>query len=79
MRITVSQMISLIMKKVTNMRRIYVIIGELEDTDKIDHFEAAYPTMEEADAVCTELESTPGNNHIWYWREVILVEEGDER
>lgn len=58
------------------MKRIYVVIGELEDTDQIDSFDGAYPTMERADERCTELEAE-NNGHIWYWREVILEEEGD--
>lgn len=55
------------------MRRIYVVIGELEDTNQIDHMEAAYTTMDEAENICTELEKK-NDGHIWYWREVILVE-----
>lgn len=58
------------------MKRIYVVVGELEDTDKIDVFDGAYPTMEQADERCYELEAEP-NNHIWYWREIILEEEGE--
>lgn len=58
------------------MKRIYVVVGELEDTDKIDVFDGAYPTMEQADERCCELEAEP-NNHIWYWREVIMEEEGE--
>lgn len=59
------------------MKRIYVVMGELEDTDKVDVLEAAYPTMEQADRRCTLLEAHPDNQHIWYWREVILNEEGN--
>lgn len=58
------------------MRRIYVVVGELEDTNQIDSFDSAHLTMEHADKRCTELESE-NNGHIWYWREVILEEEGD--
>lgn len=58
------------------MKRIYVVIGELEDTDQIDSFDGAYPTIERADERCTELEAE-NNGYIWYWREVILEEEGD--
>lgn len=58
------------------MKRIYVVVGELEDTDKIDVFDGAYPTMERADERCCELEAE-SNNHIWYWREVVLEEEGE--
>ena len=58
------------------MKRIYVVVGELEDTDQIDSFDSAYPTMERADERCTELEAE-NNGHIWYWHEVILDEEGD--
>lgn len=52
--------------------RIYVVVGELEDTDQIDCFEGAYTSMTAADERCTELESHPDNCHIWYWREVVL-------
>lgn len=58
------------------MKRIYVVVGELEDTDQIDSFDGAYPTMSRADERCTELEAE-SDNHIWYWREVVLEEEGD--
>ena len=58
------------------MKRIYVVVGELEDTDKIDVFDGAYTSMSRADERCCELEAEP-NNHIWYWREVILEEEGE--
>lgn len=58
------------------MKRIYVVVGELEDTDKVDCFDGAYPTMSRADERCSELEAED-DNHIWYWREVILEEEGD--
>lgn len=59
------------------MKRIYVVVGELEDTNQIDMFDSALPTMEQADNRCLELEAEPNNNHIWYWREVIEIEEGD--
>ena len=59
------------------MKRIYIVVGELEDTDQIDSFDGAYPTMGRADERCTELEAEPNNNHIWYWREIVLEEEGD--
>ena len=58
------------------MKRIYVVVGELEDTDQIDIFDSAHLSMSRADERCIELESEP-NGHIWYWREVILDEEGD--
>ena len=58
------------------MKRIYVVVGELEDTDVVDSYDGAYLTMERADERCTELEATVPD-HIWYWREVILEEEGD--
>ena len=60
------------------MKRIYVVMGELEDTDIVDCYDGAYPTMERADERCTELEAV-SDNHIWYWREVILEEEGDNK
>ena len=56
------------------MKRIYVVVGELEDTDKVDSFDGAYPTMSRADERCTELEAL-SDNHIWYWREVILEDD----
>ena len=60
------------------MRRIYVVMGELEDTDIVDCYDGAYPTMERADERCTELEAVP-DGHIWYWIELILEEEGDSK
>lgn len=59
------------------MKRIYVVVGELEDTDRIDCTYGAYCTMFRASEVCTDLEGHPDNKHIWYWREVILEEEDD--
>ena len=59
------------------MKRVYIVMGELEDTDQVDVVEAGYLTMEQADRRCTLLEAHPDNRHIWYWREVILNEEGD--
>ena len=58
------------------MKRIYVVVGELEDTNQIDAFDGAYLSMSRADERCTELEKHT-DGHIWYWREVILEEEGD--
>lgn len=58
------------------MKRIYVVVGELEDTNEIDCFEGAYHSMERADERCAELE-TESQNHIYYWHEVVLEEEGD--
>lgn len=58
------------------MKRIYVVVGELEDTDQIDSFDGAYTTIDRADERCTELEAE-NNGHIWYWREVVFEEEGD--
>lgn len=59
------------------MKRIYVVVGELEDTNQVDTIEGAYTTMQAADDRCFELEDHPDNRHIWYWRETILKEEGD--
>lgn len=56
------------------MKRIYVVVGELEDTNQIDSFDSAHLTMERADERCTELEAED-DNHIWYWREVILEDD----
>ena len=57
-----------------NYKRIYVVVGELEDSNQIDIFDGAYTSMEKAEARCTELESE-GNGHIWYWREVVLEDD----
>ncbi len=52
------------------MKRAYVVIGELEDTDHIDTFYAICHSMERADELCLEAESNdPGR--IYTWREVI--------
>ena len=56
------------------MKRIYVVVGELEETEQIDCWYGAYSSIDEADEVCTELEGHPDNEHIWYWREVVLEE-----
>ena len=60
------------------MKRIYVVVGEWEDTNEVDCFDSAHLTMERADERCTELEAI-ADSHIWYWREVILEEEGDSK
>ena len=57
------------------MRRAYIIVGELEDTDKIDVFYASCHSMERADELCLEAEITDPSR-IYTWREVI--EEDDE-
>lgn len=59
------------------MKRIYVVMGELEDTGLVDCFDSACLSADRADERCSELEAKPDNNHIWYFREVILDEEGD--
>ncbi len=59
------------------MKRAYVVIGELEDSEQVDYVEPGYKTMEDAERRCTILEAHPDNVHIWYWREVIVEEEGD--
>jgi hypothetical protein len=56
------------------MRRIYVVVGELEDTNQIDAFDSAHLTMDQAQERAFELENED-NGHIWYWREVILEED----
>ena len=56
-------------------RRIYVVVGELENSPEIDIFYGAYLTMEKADEVCYELEQNKNDNHIYYYVEVILDEE----
>ena len=57
------------------MKRIYIIVGELEDTDTIDVIYGAVSTMAHAEEICTILEAHPDNHHIWSWREKILEEE----
>lgn len=57
------------------MRRAYIIVGELEDTDKIDVFYASCHSMERADELCLEAQATYPSR-IYTWREVI--EEDDE-
>ena len=52
------------------MRRAYVIVGELEDTDQIDTFYAVCHTMDRADALCIEAK-TKDPSRIYTWREVI--------
>lgn len=59
------------------MKRAYVVMGELEDTEQVDYVEPGYKTMEDAEERCATLERHPDNNHIWYWREVIVDEEGN--
>lgn len=56
------------------MKRIYLVVGELEDTNVVDVYECAYLTMAEADARCYQLEAHPDNRHIWYWIETFLEE-----
>lgn len=55
-------------------KTLYVVVGELEDTNQIDKFECAYTSLRRADERCTELESHPDNCHIWCLREVTVVE-----
>jgi len=56
------------------MKRIYIVVGELEDTNEVDSFDSAHLTMDKADERCAELEALD-DSHIWYWREVILEED----
>ena len=52
------------------VKRAYIIVGELEDTDKIDTFYSICHSMEKADELCLEAEAEdPGR--IYTWREVI--------
>ena len=61
------------------MKRIYIVVGEIEDTDMIDRIDGAYTSMERAEERCSELENKD-RAYIWYWREVILEEEeGDKK
>lgn len=57
------------------MKRIYVVLGNLEDCLEPDIIYGAYPTMERADEICDGLGDHPDNIHSWYWREVVLEEE----
>ena len=52
------------------MRRAYVIVGELEDSDKIDVFYAVCHSMARVDVLCTEAEAKDPSR-IYTWREVI--------
>ena len=54
------------------MKRVYVVLGENNETENLDHVYCAYATMEKAEDKCIELESHPDNNHIWYWQEIVL-------
>lgn len=57
------------------MKRAYIIVGELEDTDQIDVFYAVCHSIRRADELCLEAEvEDPGR--IYTWREV--VEEEDD-
>ena len=60
------------------MKRIYIVVGEIEDTDMIDRIDGAYTSMERAEERCAELENQDGA-YLWYWREVVLEEEGDKK
>ena len=52
------------------MKRAYVVVGELEDTNMIDVFYGVCHTIERADELCFEAEAAdPGR--IYTWREVI--------
>jgi hypothetical protein len=57
------------------MKRVYVIIRELEDSfGEVWSIEDVVSSMTKADEICTQLEATnPGQ--IYYWREVISSED----
>ena len=58
------------------MKRAYLIVGELEDTDQIDVFYTICHSMERADELCLEAEAEAEDpSRIYTWREV--VEEDD--
>lgn len=60
------------------MRRVYVVLGELEDINEIDTIEGVYPSMEAAENRCSELEAdsrAEHDGHIWYWRETTMEDE----
>lgn len=52
------------------MRRAYLILGELEDTNTPDLFYAVTHSMERAEELCLEAEREDPVR-IYYWREVI--------
>ena len=45
------------------MKRIYVVVGGLEDTDVVDSYDGAYPTVEREDERCNELEAAVRDHH----------------
>ena len=57
------------------MRRAYVVVGELENTEVVDVYYAVCHSMKRADELCQEAESWD-SSRIYYWVEVI--EEDDE-
>ena len=52
------------------MRRVYLVLGELENTNTPDVFYAVVHSMERADELCLEAEAADPAR-IYYWREVI--------
>lgn len=52
------------------MRRAYIVVGELEDTNEVDIYYAVCHSMQRADELCLEAEAQ-NPNHIYTWREVI--------
>lgn len=52
------------------MRRAYLIVGELEDTDQVDVYYGICHSTERADELCLEAEYDDPS-HIYTWREVI--------
>lgn len=52
------------------MKRAYVIVGELEDTNVVDVYYAICHSMDRADELCLEAEASDPSR-IYTWREVI--------
>lgn len=49
------------------MRRVYIVVGKLEDSDAIDIFYAVCHSMKRADELCLEAENEdPGHIYMWY-------------
>lgn len=56
------------------MKRAYIIIGELEDTNMPDIYYSIVHSIKRAEELCAALEEQ-SSNHIYYWRECIEEED----
>jgi len=59
------------------MKMIYIVVGEVEDTDKITVFEGAYYSQERADERCDDLKVERDDGYLYYTIPIPLEEEGD--